>query len=285
MTFRMQQQLQEFDFEVVHRAGAKHGNKDGLSRMLEEGPDWLPGEKEEAFGPCPQAIQLEAALRRVGRPQTDIVAMLSDGEKQDDKEAFSWEQTALEISSLQKEDESIARVFHWAELDGKSGDMPSLGTNLIPKEQAIQYGPEVLAYWSRWNELTIRGGVLFKKWFPKDDSRPVLQTVVPIVGRKEILSQLHSSLTSGGYFAVEKTLARIRQQFWWPSMRTDVEKKIQWCLTCAARSTGGRKIVAGLVPFKVGIWFNTVAAENFGTRDTCNTDEGEAYLGHDGPVY
>ena len=39
MTFRMQHQLQEFDFNVVHRAGAKHGNADGLCRMLEEGPD------------------------------------------------------------------------------------------------------------------------------------------------------------------------------------------------------------------------------------------------------
>ena len=264
MTFRTQQQLQEFDFEVSHRAGAKQGNADVLSRMLEEGPDWQPGENEEAFVPCPQVIPLEEALRRVGRPQTDIVAMLNDGDVPDDNEAISWERTPLEISSVQKEDESIARVFYWAELDGESGDMPSLGTNLIRKEQAIQYGAEVLAYWSRWNELTIRGGILFKKWFTKDDSRPVLQTVVPIVGRKEILSQLHSSQTSGGHFAVEKTLARIRQQFWWPSMRTDVEKKVQWCLTYAARSTGGRKRVAGLVPFKVGIRFNTVAADILG---------------------
>ena len=47
-------------------------------------------------------------------------------------------------------------------------------------------------------------------------------------------------------------------------MRTDVEKKIQWCLTCAARSTGEKKRVAGLVPFKVGIRFNTLAADILG---------------------
>ena len=172
MTFRMQQQLQEFDFEVVHRAGAKHGNADGLSRMLEEGPDWQPGEKEEAFGPCPQAIPLEEASRRVGWSQTDIVATFSDSDVPDDKEAISWERTPLEISSLQKEDESIARVFYWAELYGESSDMPSLGTNLIPKEQAVQYGPEVLAYWSKRNELTIRGGILFKKCFPNERTIP-----------------------------------------------------------------------------------------------------------------
>ena len=106
--------------------------------------------------------------------------------------------------------------------------------------------------------------MLYKKWFPRDDLRPSLQTIVPATGRKEILNQLHSSQISGGHFAVEKTLARIRQRFWWPTMRTDVEKKIQWCLTCAARSTGGKKRVAGLVPFKVGIRFNTLAADILG---------------------
>ena len=47
-------------------------------------------------------------------------------------------------------------------------------------------------------------------------------------------------------------------------MRTDVEKKIQWCLTCDVRGTGGKKRVAGLVPFKVGIRFNTVVADILG---------------------
>ena len=70
--------------------------------MIEKGPDWLPGEKEEAFGPCPQAITLEEALRRVGRPERDIVAILSDGESQEDNVAVSWERATLEISSLQK---------------------------------------------------------------------------------------------------------------------------------------------------------------------------------------
>ena len=108
--------------------------------MLEEGPDWQPGEKEEAFGPCPQAIPLEEAFRRVGWPQPDIVAMLSDGDVPDDNEALSWERTLLEISSLQKEDESIARVFYWAELDGESGDMPSLTSQRYephPREASI----------------------------------------------------------------------------------------------------------------------------------------------------
>ena len=50
---------------------------------------------------------------------------------------------------MQKEDEAIAQVFYWAGLGDETIDMPSLEINIIPKEQAIQYGPETLAYWSR----------------------------------------------------------------------------------------------------------------------------------------
>ena len=81
MTFRMQQQLQEFDFNVVHRAGAKHGNADGLSRMLEEGPDWMPGEKEKAFGSCPEPISLEEALQEVSQHRVETVAVMKPMER------------------------------------------------------------------------------------------------------------------------------------------------------------------------------------------------------------
>ena len=163
MTFRMQQQLQEFDFNVVHRAGAKHGNANGLSRMLEEGPDWMPEEKEKAFGSCPEPMSLELALQKAKQHQVETVTMISETQEEDEEETITWERTPSEISTLQREDDAMSQVFYWAELEGDAGDMPSLGTNLIPKEQAIQYGSEALAYWSRWNELSIRGEMLYKK--------------------------------------------------------------------------------------------------------------------------
>ena len=47
-------------------------------------------------------------------------------------------------------------------------------------------------------------------------------------------------------------------------MRQDVEKKLAWCLPCAARTTAGRKRIGRLVPFKVGIRFLMVAADILG---------------------
>ena len=59
--------------------------------------------------------------------------------------------------------------------------------------------------------------------------------------RNDILYQLHDSPMSGGHFGVEKTLARIKQSLWWPSLKTNVEKHKANCDRCAARSTAGIK--------------------------------------------
>ena len=42
---------------------------------------------------------------------------------------------------MQKEDEAIAQVIYWAGTSDETIDMASFGMNLIPKKQAIQYGP------------------------------------------------------------------------------------------------------------------------------------------------
>ena len=166
---------------------------------------------------------------------------------------------------MQEEDEAIARVFYWAGTADEMSDMSSLGTKLIPKEQAIQYGPEALAYWSRWDEVNIRGGILYKKWFQRDGSKPTLLTVVPAAGRKEIPGQFDSMETRGGQLGTEKMLAKIRRRYWWPTMRTDVERKVQWCLSQAAQSASGkRKRAAVQAPFDPGIRFSTMAVDILG---------------------
>ena len=66
---------------------------------------------------------------------------------------------------------------------------------------------------------------------------------------------------SGGHFGVEKTLPRIKQRFWWPSLKTSVEKLIANCDRCAARSTAETKRKAELQTFSVHGVFRTMAAD------------------------
>ena len=76
--------------------------------------------------------------------------------------------------------------------------------------------------------------------------------------------QLHHSPMSGGHFGVEKTLARIKQIFWWPSLKTSVEKHIANCDCFAARPTAGIKRKAELQTFSVHGAFRIMAADILG---------------------
>ena len=104
---------------------------------------------DDGIGGCHKAISLEEALRRC-RPMSvpETVASVNEtGENEvDDSESIRWKLTPAGIANMQKGDEAIAHFFYLAGRCAETIDMPSLGTNIIPKEQAIQYGLEVLAY-------------------------------------------------------------------------------------------------------------------------------------------
>ena len=82
--------------------------------------------------------------------------------------------------------------------------------------------------------------------------------------RNEILNQLHDSPMSGGLFRVEKTIAKIKQRFGWPSLKTIAEKHMANCDRCAARSTAGIERKAELQTFAVHGAFRTMAADILG---------------------
>ena len=79
--------------------------------------------------------------------------------------------------------------------------------------------------------------------------------------RNEILYQWLNSASSGGHTGVEKPLARIKQRFWWPSLKMSVEKHIANCDCCAAISTAGTKRKEELQTFSVHGAFSTMAAD------------------------
>ena len=128
-------------------------------------------------------------------------------------------------------------------------------------------------------------GVLFKRWKSSNRVNEVWQAVVPKSMRQEVLYKLHDAPTSGGHFAVEKTLARIRQRFWWPFMRSIVEQHIANCDRCAARSTAGKNRRAELQSTQVFNSFKVIAADILGSRDFGLEDQSEIHLSNLGPVH
>ena len=272
-TFRMLQTLQEYNFKVVHRSGDKHGNADGLSRMSSDEPEWLPGKKEELMGSCPEPLTMEQALKELGA--SDRVATVAEVTSPEEAQ-ITWKSSPDDISKAQWADPAIRAVLEWADVKNKP-HQTELGTRVATQKEAVSLGEEALAYWNLWRQLFVKNGLLYRHWASAESGQDQVQLIVPFEARKEILEQLHSSQMSGGHFALEKTLLRIRQRFWWPSMRRDVEKRISWCVPCAARSVAGKKNIAELQPRKVGIRFHTVAADILGPV-TKATKTGAKYI-------
>lgn len=101
-----------------------------------------------------------------------------------------------------------------------------------------------------------RNGVIMRKWTPPLSSPSNFweikyQIVIPTCYRKRMLFQAHDSPLSG-HLGVTKTLSRIRNYFFWPGMRKDVEYYCKTCETCQRVGKPNQVIpIAPLIPIPV----------------------------------
>ena len=183
------------------------------------------------------------------------------------KERISWTRSDSELAKRQRADSALKIIICALERYGVNLEDShcTFGKNPISKEEAQSWGNlEALEFWSNWEDFATSNGVLYRKWKPSNRVNECWQAIIPKDMRNEILYQLHDSPMSGGHFGVEKTLARIKQRFWWPSLKTSVEKHIANCDRCAARSTAGIKRKAELQTFSVHGALRTMAADILG---------------------
>ena len=180
---------------------------------------------------------------------------------------ISWTRSDSDLAYGHRMDRSTGLLFREMVKRGIriDGTLEDLGPNPIPREVALEWScPEALELWSNWDQLALANRVLYRKWKPSNREREIWQAVVPSTMRAEVLYQLHDSPLSGGHFAAEKTLSRIKQRFWWPGLRSSVEKYIAKCTRCAARSTAGKGRKAHLQTIEAKAPFRIVAADILG---------------------
>ena len=191
MTFRMLQALQEFDFEVVHRPGNKHGNADGLSRQPTEEPTWKEGEQESATGTCPEAKTIDDALAEIRKHHDQVQIIHTDI---DSGAPVIWTRPEVDTGELQRKDPALNWVMETCNAQpGESKE--SLGPNPVSKEHAVSQGEEIAMLWATWDQLLINNGVLYRRWSPSASQGETKQLLVPVEQLKEILDQLHASPT------------------------------------------------------------------------------------------
>jgi hypothetical protein len=93
--------------------------------------------------------------------------------------------------------------------------------------------PTVKAYWTQWDSLIIEDGCLKRTWESPDGKSKQHLMVVPKIRIAEILGEYHGG-TSGGHLGINKTLAKVRERFYWSGCRQSVAEWCQKCDQCMA---------------------------------------------------
>ena len=80
---------------------------------------------------------------------------------------------------------------------------------------------------------------------------------VPVALRARVLDAMHDD-PAAGHQGVEKTLHRVTQRFWWPTVRRDVQDKVGRCHSCHVNKKLGKRSKSPLIPIPVTSlpWFN-----------------------------
>ena len=149
---------------------------------------------------------------------------------------------------------------------------PVLGPLLRGKEAGRKPSADELGSVSRssrrllqiWDQLMIvHGGVLGRRYETPEGSSTILQTIVPEALRKEVLADLHEGAL-GGHLGADKTLARLKERFYWPGHFNDVRDWCRNCGTCASRKSPVPKGRAPLKSVETGYPMQLVAMDIVG---------------------
>ena len=263
--------LQNFNFEIEHRKGVLHTNADGLSRKISKARKRCG---HTACPDCPGGVMPEQALESVNvltrgksvkqcdaSVQTDsdchlsnvLPSVNSDGipevireepldtepevEQLIEEEVVppggnflsnwidSWSPEQLRV--LQAKDATIGRVLAWKQ-EGHA--CPS-------RNELLAEGFQVKELCGQWKVLEVHDGILLRRWTPKNTGNEQLQLVAPQILKDEIFNQVHT-VRAGGHLGVKRTLAKIRQRFFWPHCKSDFDWWCRECSTCAQVKPG-----------------------------------------------
>ncbi|XP_036146013.1 uncharacterized protein LOC118646668 [Monomorium pharaonis] len=185
---RWLEKLQQYEFEVHHRKGLIHKNADGLSRRLC---------KTNGYGYCSRVEEKNAREKEI----TIARISLSEGLLE------NWRKE-------QREDPTIS-IF----CSAKEAGMRPVRSELADGDVSA------LIYWSYWDALSLKNGILYRRWTAPDLRSNILQLILPRKFVTQVLKEAYDS-SSGGHFGVNKTLERIQKRFFWATCKQDRIKKI-----------------------------------------------------------
>lgn len=118
-----------------------------------------------------------------------------------------------------------------------------------------------------------RAGILY--WADEENDVSRWRILVPEPLREKIIENCHSVMWAG-HPGTERTLSRVKQQYYWPKMNRDVDEFVKRCESCAKRKSPNQLKVPLAAPYEPVAPFEMVSLDIVGPLPA--SKQGNKYL-------
>ena len=139
----------------------------------------------------------------------------------------------------------------------KSGGRKPSWEDVSPQSRAVK------TLWSQWDRLLLRNGVLCHKWESYIGDQTIDQVVLSDSLWKTAF-EAHHSHTTASHCGVRKTLSALQSRYYWPGLTSAVHRLIASCHVCGSKKTWGKKRLAPLKQYVVGVPMERIAIDILG---------------------
>ncbi|KRZ61857.1 Transposon Ty3-G Gag-Pol polyprotein [Trichinella nativa] len=166
-------------------------------------------------------------------------------------------------------------IKQWQESDKELQQIREWSTQRTWPQVAPEGSRLLRSLWSHGNRIVVHEGTICQKWETPDTGETRLLQVIPRQRIPEILAAVHNR-QSRAHLGVAKKLAKLRQRYYWPQQREDVEDWCRACQTWAARAVPTKKPQAPMQLQAVGYPFQRVGMDIVGPPE--GTRNGNRYI-------
>ena len=255
--------LSEFDYSIEHRAGTKHGNADGLSRRphldckqcfniekRDGGPTMEEVMNQLDSQPCPgpSSTQKSPPCTVETQPQHQMKVVKDLPSPMASRSQPNPVEQVQPVFTRQKQSTRDLLEMQ-AEIPGTIAEIYQVVKNQteMTREQVQMRSREFQTLYNQRDAMTLSGeGILEIALSINHRTKKVL--VCPQAMRHKIVWDTHRLAHAG----IMKTLARIRLDWYWPGMTTEIRRLLRTCEICQAAkhsnaptTTGKRRLFAG----------------------------------------